>query len=299
MGLFSRDRWHQYVQRLSGDDPSGATDLIDQILLERRYWPVFQPIRDLESNRIVGYEAFSRFDAPLSTQRLFDHAGVTGRGKDLELATMTAAVKAAVELPSDCWVSVNASVELLSDTDAVAAILDPLDRPVVVELSEYEIITDPQPIVSAMERLGPGRTLAVDDAGSGLASLRNILEVKPGYAKMDIGLVQGVASDLSRRALVAGLVHFAREARITLVGMGIQTEDDMETLKGLGVKLGQGYLLGRPSGRSSSRTSRRPRDSRGGVRQRRLSAPSYSQPRRRKIRNSAPPTTSISPSASG
>ena len=246
MDLFSRDRWHQYVERLTGDRATGATDLIDQVLLERRYWPVFQPIRDLESNRIVGYEAFSRFDAPLTTQRLFDHAGVVGRGMDLEVATMTAAVKAAVELPSDCWVSVNSSATLLSETDTIGAILDPLDRPVVLELSEYEIITDAEPIVSAMERLGDGRMLAVDDAGAGLASLRNILEVRPAYVKMDLGLVQGVATDLSRRALLAGMVHFAREADVALVGMGIQNEDDLETLKDLGVALGQGYLLGRP-----------------------------------------------------
>ncbi|MEX0709584.1 MAG: EAL domain-containing protein [Chloroflexota bacterium] len=246
MDLFSRDRWHQYVERLTGDRAAGAADLIDQVLQERRYWPVFQPIRDLDSNRIVGYEAFSRFDAPLTTQRLFDHAGVVGRGMDLEVATMTAAVKAAVELPSDCWVSVNSSAALLSETDTIGAILERLDRPVVLELSEYEIITDPEPIVSAMERLGDGRMLAVDDAGAGLASLRNILEVRPAYVKMDLGLVQGVATDLSRRALLAGMVHFAREADVALVGMGIQNEDDLETLKDLGVALGQGYLLGRP-----------------------------------------------------
>jgi EAL domain-containing protein (putative c-di-GMP-specific phosphodiesterase class I) len=246
MDLFSRDRWHQYVERLTGDRAAGAADLIDQVLLERRYWPVFQPIRHLESNRIVGYEALSRFDAPLTTQRLFDHAGLVGRGKELEVATMTAAVKAAVELPSDCWVSVNASAALLTETDTVRTILAPLDRHVVVELSEYEIITDSQPIASAMERLGDGRTLAVDDAGAGLASLRNILEVRPAYVKMEIGLVQGAATDLSRRALVAGFVHFAREADFTLVAMGIQNEDDLETLKDLGVVLGQGYLLGRP-----------------------------------------------------
>ncbi len=84
------------------------------------------------------------------------------------------------------------------------------------------------------------------DAGSDLASLRRILEVRPAYVKMDIGLVQGVAIDLSRRALVAGFVHLAREAGFTLVAEGIQSEDDLETLKGLGVALGQGYLLGRP-----------------------------------------------------
>ena len=258
MNLVSRGRWREYVGRLIGDratpEMRGArqlprhqlTEAIDEILSQHRYWPVFQPIRDLGSNRIVGYEALTRFDTPHTPQRLFDHAALVGRGKDLEAATMQAAIKAAAELPAHTWVSVNSSAALLMDTDTIRTILDALDRPVVIEISEHRMITDYRPITAAMRRLGPGRTLAVDDAGSGLASLRDIAKVRPAYVKMDIGLVQGAATDPSRRALVAGFVHFAQEADFVLVAEGIQTEEDLETLKRLGVTLGQGYLLGRP-----------------------------------------------------
>lgn len=247
------------------EERSSATHLIDEILLQHRYWPVFQPIRDIVSNQVVGFEALTRFDAPQSTLRMFDHAALVGRGRDLEFATMQAAVKATRELPPNCWVSVNSSAALLSETDTLAGILDPLDRPAVIELSEHDLITDYAPIAAAMERLGPGRELAVDDAGSGFASLRHILEVRPAFVKMDIGLVQGAATDLTRRALVAGFVHFARDADFTLVAEGIESEDDLETLKELGVALGQGYLLGRPERASflddqvAMATSRRPR----------------------------------------
>lgn len=247
MNPFSRKRRHRDVERpIQGGPTTDTQDVIDEILSQHRYWPVFQPIRDLASNRIVGYEALSRFDVRESPQRLFDHAGLVGRGKDLEIATMQAAIKAAAELPAYAWVSINSSAALLSETDTIGPILDALDRPAVIELSEHEMISDYGPIAIAMQRLGPNRTLAVDDAGSGLASLRRILEVRPAYVKMDIGLVQGVAIDLGRRALVAGFVHLAREAEFTLVAEGIQSEDDLEALKGLGVTLGQGYLLGRP-----------------------------------------------------
>jgi EAL domain-containing protein (putative c-di-GMP-specific phosphodiesterase class I) len=228
------------------EERSSAAHVIDEILEQHRYWPVFQPVRDLRSNRVVGYEALTRFDATQTSQRLFDHASLVGRGKDLEIATMTAAVKAARELPPKAWVSVNSSAAMLAETDTIDAILQPLDRPTVIELSEHEMITDYGPIAKAMLRLGPDRSLAVDDAGSGFASLRHILEVRPAYVKLDIGLVQGAATDLSRRALVAGFVHFARDADFTLVAEGIESVEDLETLKRLGVALGQGYLLGRP-----------------------------------------------------
>jgi EAL domain-containing protein (putative c-di-GMP-specific phosphodiesterase class I) len=228
------------------EERSSAAHLIDEILTQRRYWPVFQPIRDLASNRIVGFEALTRFDAPQTTQRLFDHAALMGRGKDLEVATMKAAVKAAAGVPGHAWVSVNVSAAVLSETDTIANILEPLDRPVVIELSEHEMISDYHPIASAMKLLGPNRSLAVDDAGSGFASLRHILEARPAYVKMDIGLVQGASVDPTRRALVAGFVHFARDADFTLVAEGIEDAKDLATLKKLGVALGQGYILGRP-----------------------------------------------------
>lgn len=258
MNLVSQGGWRKYVGRLIGDRAKpemqsargllqhDLTEAIDEILAQRSYWPVFQPIRDLVSNRVVGYEALTRFDAPQSPQRLFDHARLLGRGKELEVATMRAAVKAAAELPANAWVSVNASGAFLSEADTIGAVLDSLERPTVIELSEHGMITDYGPIVTAMERLGPGRTLAVDDAGSGLATLHHILDMRPAYVKMDISLVQGAATDLGRRALIASFVHFAREADVTLIAKGIQTEDDLDTLKRLGVTLGQGYLLGRP-----------------------------------------------------
>ena len=228
------------------EERTSATHLIDEILRERRYWPVFQPIRNLHSNQVAGFEALTRFDGPFNTQRIFDQARLLGRGNDLEVATMGASVKAAAQLPPESWVSLNASAALLSETDTVGKILEPLDRPVVIELSEHEVITDYEPIAAAMGRLGTGRSLAVDDAGAGFASLRHILEVRPAYVKMDIGLVQGAATDLTRRALVAGFVHFARDADFTLIAEGIENVEDLETLEGLGVAMGQGFLLGMP-----------------------------------------------------
>jgi EAL domain-containing protein (putative c-di-GMP-specific phosphodiesterase class I) len=86
----------------------------------------------------------------------------------------------------------------------------------------------------------------VDDAGSGFASLRHVLEIKPAYVKLDLGLVQGVAEDATRRALVAGFAHFAHDAGFSLIAEGIEIQADLDVLRRLGVTMGQGYLLGRP-----------------------------------------------------
>jgi EAL domain-containing protein (putative c-di-GMP-specific phosphodiesterase class I) len=228
------------------EERSSTTQMIEEILGRGLYWPVFQPIMDLASSQVVGYEALTRFDASLPTQRVFEHAARIGRGMDLETATMRAAVKAAASLPAQPWVSLNTSATLLADYATLREILEPLQRPAVLELSEHDMIADYTPISGALRGLGPGRVLAVDDAGAGFASLRHILEVRPAYVKMDIGLVQGTAHDATRRALVAGFVHFAHDANFKLIAEGIERADDLAALERLGVAMGQGNLLGRP-----------------------------------------------------
>jgi EAL domain-containing protein (putative c-di-GMP-specific phosphodiesterase class I) len=116
----------------------------------------------------------------------------------------------------------------------------------IVELTEHERIDDYVAVGSALDRLGPNVKLAIDDAGSGYASLRHILALQPAYVKLDIEWVSGIDRDPVRRALVTGLAYFATETGCELIAEGIETQQELEALRALGVQLGQGYLLGRP-----------------------------------------------------
>lgn len=99
---------------------------------------------------------------------------------------------------------------------------------------------------SALTRLGPGVKLAIDDAGSGFASLRHIFALQPDYVKLDIEWVHEIDRDPVRQALVSGLVYFGAETGCELIAEGIETEQELAALRELGIQLGQGYLLGRP-----------------------------------------------------
>jgi EAL domain-containing protein (putative c-di-GMP-specific phosphodiesterase class I) len=225
---------------------STARQAIESILERAAFTPVFQPVVRLGDGRIVGYEALTRFVSELNTGEIFARARVAGQLRELEVATMAAAAVAAATLPPDRWLSLNCSPDLLIDTEVLAGLLAPIRQPVVLELSEQDRITDYGPIAAALERIGPKVRLAVDDAGAGFASLRHILEVRPQFVKLDIGLVQGVATDLTRTALVAGFVRFAADAAFELIAEGIETDADRQALRRLGVTFGQGFLLGRP-----------------------------------------------------
>ena len=228
------------------DAEFSRTNRIDELLASQSFWPVFQPVMDLDTKRIVGYEALTRFEGHTNTAQVFSEAAALGRSRELELATIRAAIEASHALPRHCWLSLNASPALLADQIVMHQLLKDVRRSIVIEISEHDAIADYEPIAASMRSLGERRVIAVDDAGAGFASLRHILEVRPAYVKLDLGLVQSVATDITRRALVAGMVRFATDAGFDLIAEGIETNDDLATLRSLGLHYGQGYLLGRP-----------------------------------------------------
>jgi EAL domain-containing protein (putative c-di-GMP-specific phosphodiesterase class I) len=99
----------------------------------------------------------------------------------------------------------------------------------------------------AIAGLGERIRVAVDDAGAGYASMQHVVELRPDLIKLDISLVRGIDTDTARQALVAGMRYFAEQTDCLLLGEGIETAAELETLGRLGVSLGQGYLLGRPA----------------------------------------------------
>jgi EAL domain-containing protein (putative c-di-GMP-specific phosphodiesterase class I) len=116
----------------------------------------------------------------------------------------------------------------------------------VLEVTERTAIADYPVFRKAMVALGPNVEFAVDDAGTGFASLRHIVELRPAFVKLDRSLIAGLGSDDARQATVVGLCHFAQVTGCRLIVEGIETEGDLAVLRSLTLELGHGYLLGRP-----------------------------------------------------
>src|SRR6185369_14188681 len=121
---------------------------------------------------------------------------------------------------------------------------------------EHVAISDYVVLRRSLIGLGTRVRLAVDDAGAGFASFRHILELAPDFVKLDMGLVRDIDSDPARQALAAGMVFFAAERNLLLIAEGIETREELQTLRHLGVQLGQGYLLGRPKALAKPRRPR-------------------------------------------
>ena len=219
---------------------------IADVIAGSAFGPVFQPIVELAGNRIVGYEALTRFDDGSSPDLMFAEAAAAGLGAELEIATLQSALAAAEVLPESAWLNLNASVELILAGEPLRTLLAGCRRRLVLEVTEHTAITDYPAFRAAMEALGPMVEFAVDDAGTGFASLRHIVELHPKFVKLDRSLMAGVESDNARQAMIVGLCHFAHVTRCRLIVEGIETVSELTVLRELAIELGQGYLLGRP-----------------------------------------------------
>jgi PAS domain S-box-containing protein len=225
---------------------SRSRELIQATIDRAAFHPVFQPIIDLPSLGVIGYEALSRFDDGTAPDRQFMAAAALGLGPELEVATLRAALAAAAALPPVPWLNVNVSPALILAGEPLRSIIAGFPGQLMLEVTEHEVITDYEAFRRAVAALGPTVQVAVDDAGAGFASLRHIVELRPQVVKIDRSLVAGIDADPARQALLAGLRHFATSQGCRLVAEGIETEAELATLVGLSIHAGQGYLLGRP-----------------------------------------------------
>jgi diguanylate cyclase (GGDEF)-like protein len=222
---------------------------IDELLaMEHPITPVFQPLVELSTGRLIGFEALSRFDADprRSPDAWFNQAARCGRGLALEMAAIKAALSARGR-PAGTYLSLNFSPSALA-SPKIMGILPKNMSDIVVEVTEHELASEDGGLEEGLAKMrARGARIAVDDAGAGYAGLNQVMRVQPDVIKLDRSLIEGVHSDSAKSALVEFFVMFARRVGASVCTEGIETVDELRTLINLGVSYGQGYLLGRPS----------------------------------------------------
>jgi EAL domain-containing protein (putative c-di-GMP-specific phosphodiesterase class I)/DNA-binding response OmpR family regulator len=228
-------------------EAAGLRTRLERILAAQEFHTVVQPIVEVETRKIIGYEALTRFDDGTPPDVRFAEATRAELGAAFELAAIRMAIAEVGQLVSGAFLSINISPRsLIEQADVLREILLPNGRQFVVELTEHVPIEDYPELRAAVRKLGDHVQLAVDDAGAGYASLRHILELKPSYAKLDVSLVRGIDADDLRQALAAGLNYFALRIGCRLIAEGVETQAEADALRRLGIDFAQGYLYGHP-----------------------------------------------------
>ncbi|MCO4784407.1 MAG: EAL domain-containing protein [Marinomonas atlantica] len=210
---------------------------------------VFQPIYDNQQKKIVGFECLTRFNIePYRTPDYwFNRASQAGFGELLELYAIEIALASFDKVPDDCFITLNISPKFVGSPKLKELLKDqPLHR-IVLEVTEREPIDDYNQFRNDLKPFRErGLRLAVDDAGAGYASFQHILELSADIIKLDRSLICNVNQDLGRRALSAALIGFANETNCLVLGEGVETQAEMDTLNNLGARYLQGYYLSHP-----------------------------------------------------
>jgi diguanylate cyclase (GGDEF)-like protein len=210
--------------------------------------PVFQPIVELATGRVAGYEALTRFTGaePARAPDLwFAQARRCGLGPALEAKALAVALSVPGR-PPGTFLSLNVSPGALVSAE-VAAVLTPDLSDVVIELTEDEVFSSDIALDATLSALRDrGARIAVDDAGAGYAGLQQVVRVAPEILKIDRSLITGIDVDASKMALVEALARFASTTGAAVCGEGIETVEELRMLARADATYAQGYALARP-----------------------------------------------------
>jgi diguanylate cyclase (GGDEF)-like protein len=209
--------------------------------------PVFQPLLELATGRIGGYEALARVPGDRGPDVWFGQAHRVGLGPELEAAALTAAL-AVPGRPPGTFLALNVSPVALLTGTVQDALPDDLGG-IVIELTEHELFSAEELLDERLAELrARGARVALDDAGAGYAGLQQLIRVAPDILKIDRSLVRGAHADPSRFALLEALASFAADTGAAVCGEGIEDLADLAALADLDATYAQGFAIGRPGG---------------------------------------------------
>ncbi|MDA8457370.1 EAL domain-containing protein [Acidovorax sp. GBBC 3334] len=235
--------------------PPACSACRDGQALDFEFTMAFQPIVDLRhGGRVFAYEALVRGADGASAASVLGRVNDTNRYA-FDQACRVRAVELAARLGMECRLSINFLPNAVYQPEAcIRATLAaarrcgfPIER-IIFEVVEHENPHDREHlnrILRAYRR--QGFCTAIDDFGAGYAGLGLLADFQPDLLKVDMALVRGIGADPVRQAIVRSVVSLGDALGIAVIAEGVETEDELQPLRAMGVHLFQGYLFARPA----------------------------------------------------
>ena len=247
-------------------EPGMEARIQDRALLERdlriaiqdgQIEPNYQPIVDLQTGDILGYEILARWRHPTRGMIMPDQfipiAEDTGQIGDLSMGLLRRACMEAHSLPGVPRLSLNISTVQLPDTllaQKVLKIVTECAFPIArlgIEVTEDGLVSDfekARQILQSFKNLGV--EIALDDFGTGYSSLCHLRELPCDVLKIDKSFVHDVSDSDEARNIIKTIVDLGRNFSLKVTAEGVETAEQATELAALGCDTGQGYLFGRP-----------------------------------------------------
>jgi EAL domain-containing protein (putative c-di-GMP-specific phosphodiesterase class I) len=213
-----------------------------------------QPIVVTATGATVGYEFLARSptaerQSPLTMFRMAMEEGLMSAVDEHVFTRMVAATSRLPE-PGRCHVNLYPSTLLSLSPGRIREIVaaaSPSASPLVVELSEQQVIGDPADLLENLRCLREaGVLIALDDVGAGRTSLETLVVLEPEIVKLDARMIRSIDTNKTRMRWLQRIVDVAHRVGATTVAEGVETYGEMRVVETLNVQMCQGYFTGRP-----------------------------------------------------
>lgn len=240
------------------DEQLSESALFEDILNNEKITSLYQPIVNLRTSEIIGYEALSRgpeqtqFYSPLA---LIEKAHELNRIWDLEMLFRKKALERLHRLEKDKFLFINVDPDVIKTPEFKSGLTKEYleqvggeETSIVFEITERTAISDYTAFQMILENYRrQGYMVAIDDVGAGYSGLKTINELRPNFIKIDMDLIRNIDKDAFKQALIKAFVDTSLTTNIKIIAEGIETKEEMKTLILLGVHAGQGYYLKKPA----------------------------------------------------
>lgn len=230
---------------------------LQKIIIEKNIRTVYQSVVDLKSLEIIGYEALSR--GPAGTEftnptLLFVLASEFGLSFELDVLCREKAFANIRSMETDKKIFVNTLAMTIHDPEFRGKYLEKLledikmkPHNVVFEINEKMAIDNYDLFKMAMKDYSDiGIVHANDDMGTGYSGLERVMELNPGFMKIDISLVRDIDKSYIKQQIIKAMVSLSNGLDSNIIAEGVETRAEYEMLRSLNVKYGQGYFFGKP-----------------------------------------------------
>ncbi len=231
---------------------------IAECLSSRRVVTYFQPLVDLSTDQIYGYEALARGvrvdGSVIAPNLLFDYAKTNSAIFYLDRLTRETAIRTAAKRRLEHNIFINFMPNAIYDpkqclktTMAVSQEMNFDPARIIFEVIETESIGDMAHLHYILDYYRErGYRVALDDVGSGYSSLNVLVDLKPDIIKIDREIIANLDRDTMKQSIFRGLTATAREHGIMVVAEGVETEGELNYAKEHGADLAQGFYFARP-----------------------------------------------------
>jgi diguanylate cyclase (GGDEF)-like protein len=253
---------HDAALRLPAGSPLAAMTDLRRAIDSNAFAMVFQPIVEMSTKKLLGYEALARWPRPEGVVMPDEFVPLVSQldlTAELDQWAVLTACKALPTLQtsgpvSTLFVSVNVSTPTLllpGFAERIVADVHSLyrtGRSLCLEITERELAEVTAPALSVLEKLrAAGIRVSIDDFGTGASSLSRLRQLPVDILKIDKQFVEDIDNDSAARAMCAAVVAMGNDLGLRVVAEGVERPEQVAVLLEIGCLAGQGYLFGRPA----------------------------------------------------